>query len=192
MSFLGRRLPFTFFYVFALSVFSFGQNPIVIENGNPGNPSSEWSVPDFRDNRIAGFSTKMSLNRGQTVRFKINVQSGVSYTLKIYRLGYYQGNGARLMQNLGTLSGTVQPGGISDPVTGLLDCSNWSESASWNIPSTAVSGLYIAKLERSGGEMMRATRICIFNFRMPGGRHITDTAAIRCMMEIPVSPTGMR
>ena len=37
---------------------------------------SEWGVPDFRDNRIAGFATKMSLNRGQTVRFKINVQSG--------------------------------------------------------------------------------------------------------------------
>ncbi|MGZ8553390.1 MAG: hypothetical protein ACXWV8_08290, partial [Chitinophagaceae bacterium] len=51
-----------------LSFSSIGQNAIVTENALPGNPSSEWSVPDFRDNRIAGFSTKMSLNAGETVR----------------------------------------------------------------------------------------------------------------------------
>src|SRR5688572_31445914 len=96
------------FCVFVFSFISFSQNPIVTENALPGNPSSEWSVPDFRDNRIAGFATKMSLNRGQTVRFKINVQSGATYTLRIYRLGYYGGNGARLMANLGTLTGTIQ------------------------------------------------------------------------------------
>jgi hypothetical protein len=148
---MNRRLLFSIFYVFVLTVFSFAQNAIVIENANAGNPISEWGVPDFRDNRIAGYSTKMSLNSGETVRFKINVQSGANYTLRIYRIGYYGGNGARLMVNLGTLSGTVQPNGISDPSTGSLDCSNWSESATWAIPSSAVSGFYIAKIERSGG-----------------------------------------
>jgi hypothetical protein len=126
-------------------------NPIVTENALPGSPISEWGVPNFRDNRIAGFSTKMSLNSGETVRFKINVQGGTNYTLKIYRIGYYGGNGARLKHDFGTLSGTVQPPGISDPSLGLLDCSNWSESASWAIPANAVSGLYIAKLERLAG-----------------------------------------
>jgi hypothetical protein len=140
--------------VLFLLLFSFtssSQNPIVTENALPGNPISEWGVPNFRDNRIAGFATKMSLNRGQTVRFKINVQSAASFTLKIYRLGYYGGNGARLVANLGTINGTIQPNGIYNSSTGELNCSNWSESANWTIPSTAVSGLYIAKLERSGG-----------------------------------------
>jgi hypothetical protein len=136
---------------FVITAVSFAQNAIVTENSLPGNPISEWGVPDFRDNRIAGFATKISLNAGETVRFKINVQSGASYNLRIYRIGYYAGNGARLMQNLGTLSGTVQPAGISDPSTGILDCSNWSESANWTIPSNAVSGLYIARIERTGG-----------------------------------------
>ncbi len=148
---MRRRLPVTFFYVFALSVFSFAQNPIVIENANAGNPIAEWGVPDFRDNRIAGFRTKMSLNAGETVRFKINVQGGANYTLKIYRIGYYGGNGARLMADLGTRAGDIQPGGISDPATGSLDCSNWSEAAAWAIPASAVSGFYIAKIERAGG-----------------------------------------
>ncbi|MGZ8550726.1 MAG: N,N-dimethylformamidase beta subunit family domain-containing protein, partial [Chitinophagaceae bacterium] len=134
-----------------LSFSSIGQNAIVTENALPGNPSSEWSVPDFRDNRIAGFSTKMSLNAGETVRFKINVQGGANYTLKIYRLGYYGGNGARLKHDFGTLTGTIQPAGISDPSTGILDCGNWSQSASWAIPASAVSGLYVAKMEKSGG-----------------------------------------
>jgi hypothetical protein len=130
---------------------SIAQNPIAVENALPGNPISEWGVPDFRDNRIAGFSTNISVNSGGTVRFKIDVQGAASYTLKIYRIGYYAGNGARLMDNLGTLPGTAQPTGISDPITGILDCGNWSESAHWDVPATAVSGLYVAKIERNGG-----------------------------------------
>jgi hypothetical protein len=129
--------------LFSLLFFVFtsrAQNPIVTENALTGNPISEGGVPNFRDTRIAGFSTKMSLNAGETVHFKISVETGATFTLKIYRLGYYGGNGARLIVNLGTLSGVAQPAGISDPATGLLDCGNWSESASWAIPSTAVSG----------------------------------------------------
>lgn len=126
-------------------------NPIVVENALQGSPMSEWMVPNFRDNRIAGFSTKMSLNAGETVRFKINVQGGANYSIKIYRLGYYDGDGARLMENLGVRSGTAQPAPMEDPATGMIDCSNWSESASWAIPASAVSGLYIARVERVGG-----------------------------------------
>ncbi len=58
-------------------------NPVVAENLLPGTPYSEWGVPDFRDNRISGFATKMSLNRGETVRFKINVQGAENFTIKI-------------------------------------------------------------------------------------------------------------
>ena len=138
--------------LFSLFVFfsSFAQNSVVIENALSGNPISEWGVPNFRDTRIAGFSTKMSLNSGQTVHFKISVEAAATFTLKIYRIGYYGGNGARLIEDRGVLNGVVQPAGISD-ATGILDCGNWGESASWNIPTTAVSGLYIAKLERTGG-----------------------------------------
>ena len=148
---IHRRIMFTCLYLIAMSFYSLAQNPITIENALPGNPESEWTVPDFRDIRITGFANKMSLDAGATVRFKINVQSGASYSMKIYRIGYYNGNGARLMQNLGTFTGVVQPAGITNSSTGLIDCSNWSESASWAIPSNAVSGLYVAKIVRTGG-----------------------------------------
>ena len=32
--------------------------------------------------------------------------------------------------------------------TGLIDCGNWAESASWAVPADAVSGIYFAKLVR--------------------------------------------
>ncbi len=127
------------------------QNPIVTENALPGNPISEWGVPNFRDASINGFSTEIGVNRGQRVHFKIDVAGAANFSIKIYRIGYYGGNGARLITDLGSFAGTAQPAGLSDAVTGLLDCGNWSESAHWDIPSTAVSGLYIARLQRTGG-----------------------------------------
>ena len=41
-----------------------------------------------------------------------------------------------------------QPPCLNDPATGLIDCGNWAVSASWAVPSDAVSGIYFAKLVR--------------------------------------------
>ena len=76
-----------------------------------------------------------------------------SYRLDIYRMGYYQGNGARLITSIlpsATLPQT-QPACIKQSSTGLMDCGNWAVSASWTVPSTAVSGIYFAKLVRTDG-----------------------------------------
>ncbi|MFI5131318.1 MAG: N,N-dimethylformamidase beta subunit family domain-containing protein, partial [Chitinophagales bacterium] len=130
--------------------YSFAQNPIVTENALTGNPSSEWDIAGAGDLSIQGFATDISINKGQTVRFKISTNA-TAYTINIYRLGYYNGNGARRV-GTGTVTATLpqtQPAPITDGVTGRVDCGNWSESASWNIPSTAVSGIYLAKLIRT-------------------------------------------
>lgn len=133
-------------------VYSTAQNPIVTENALTGNPKSEWDISGSGDPNIQGFATDISVNKGQTVRFKISVTGGGTYAIRIYRLGYYQGNGARLITTLGTtFTGVKQPEPNTNTTTGLIDCSNWSESASWAVPSTAVSGVYIARLTRSTG-----------------------------------------
>jgi Domain of unknown function (DUF4082)/Bacterial Ig domain/Secretion system C-terminal sorting domain len=150
---IGRKFRRLLFFIsfLLITTAALAQNAIVTENALAGNPISEWGVPSFRDASINGFSTEIGVNKGQTVRFKINVSGGVAYTIKIYRIGYYGGNGARLITNLGSFTGIVQPAGLSNAVTGLLDCGNWTESSHWDVPLTAVSGLYIAKLERNGG-----------------------------------------
>src|SRR4051794_40721671 len=73
-------------------------NDIERENCLPGNPSSQWDIPtrDRGDDSIQGFATDISVNRGGTVRFKVNTNAR-QWHLEIYRMGYYGGNGARLV-----------------------------------------------------------------------------------------------
>ncbi|WP_324672205.1 N,N-dimethylformamidase beta subunit family domain-containing protein [Hymenobacter sp. GOD-10R] len=126
------------------------QNAIVTENAQTGALASEWDVSGAGDLSIQGFATDISYNVGETARFKIKTNA-TGYTIRIYRLGYYQGRGARFITQIAPSAPLpqTQPLGNFDATTGLLDCGNWAESASWAIPSSAVSGIYIAKLTRT-------------------------------------------
>jgi hypothetical protein len=135
-------------------------NPIVTENLLPGSPVSEWAIYSFPgtagDPSIQGFATDISLNHGQTVSFKINDTAAAPYHLDIYRMGYYQGNGARRVATIDSSHTLpiVQPNPLTDPTTGLVDCGNWSVTATWAVPATAVSGIYFAHVVRddTGGD----------------------------------------
>jgi hypothetical protein len=125
---------------------------IACENSLPGDPPSDWQVSGVGDSTIQGFATSMSVTAGQTISFKINTPAR-AYHIDILRIGYYQGNGARKVASglLPTASlPQTQPACRNDTAaTGLIDCGNWAVSASWTVPSTAVSGLYIAHLVRN-------------------------------------------
>ncbi|MFE0759176.1 DUF4082 domain-containing protein [Inquilinus sp. NPDC058860] len=127
-------------------------NPIVLENQKTGNPESEWGIEGSGSANIQGFATSISVNHGQTVDFKIATDS-TDYRIDIYRLGYYDGMGARKVATIDRQLTTaqVQPHPLVDYSTGLIDCGNWSVSASWDVPADAVSGVYIAKLVREDG-----------------------------------------
>lgn len=124
-------------------------NPIVIENQKPGTARAIWDAP--ASNQIEGFATDISVDTGDEISFKINVNAAdgvdVPYHIEIYRLGYYGGDGATLVTTINGLVGNAQPDPITDD-RGLVDAGNWSESASWLTPETAVSGVYLAKLVR--------------------------------------------
>ncbi len=112
-----------------------GANAIVCENALPGTPRSQWDVGNDGDASIQGFATQMSVNVGDTVHFKVKTDAS-AYTVKIFRFGYYQGLGARLVDTVSpsaTLPQT-QPPCLTD-ASGLVDCGNWAESASWAVPS---------------------------------------------------------
>ena len=125
------------------------QNAIVTENQWPGTPASTWDISGIGDPSIQGFATDISYNRGEVARFKIKTDAN-AYGIDIYRLGYYQGDGARRV-GTGVVTATlpqVQPADLFDSESGLVDCGNWAESAHWDIPADAVSGIYIARLAR--------------------------------------------
>jgi hypothetical protein len=125
-------------------------NPVVAENRRPGSPPSAWDVRGSGDPTIQGFATDISVAAGSTVSFKIDTDAD-GCVIEIFRLGYYQGRGARKVAEIppGQVRARRQPSGRSDPDTGLLDCGNWEVSATWEVPADAVSGVYIAKLTRT-------------------------------------------
>src|SRR5262249_54750240 len=112
-------------------------NPIVCENNLTGNPSSEWDVSGAGDSTIQGFATDISVNRGTTVHFKVST-TAATFTMNVYRMGYYGGMGARKVASLGTITGRNQPACLTNSTTFLVDCGNWTESTSWAVPATAV------------------------------------------------------
>ncbi len=124
---------------------------IACENMVPGDPPGDWQVSGAGDSTIQGFATQMSVTPGQTINFKISTPSK-SYHIDILRMGYYQANGARIMAKGILPTATLpqsQPACLNDTApTGLVDCGKWAVSASWTVPTTAVSGLYLAHLKR--------------------------------------------
>ena len=122
---------------------------IASENARPGAPASEWDVSGAGDPGIQGFATRISVLAGQTVDFKVTTASP-AFRIDIYRLGYYAGLGARHVATVPSAStiAQAQPDCLSDAATGLVDCGNWSVSASWVVPVDAVSGVYLARLVR--------------------------------------------
>ncbi|WP_030664629.1 DUF4082 domain-containing protein [Streptomyces cellulosae] len=133
-----------------------GSNAIVCENSKPGSPMSDWYAPNAYGD-IGGFSTKESVQAGDTVQFK--VQSKTAYNVQIYRLGWYGGDGARQISTAAQAAVTYPANYTNKPAscttkssTGLVDCGNWPVTASWTVPSDAVSGLYIANLTQTNGD----------------------------------------
>ena len=128
-------------------------NEIVAENCQPGSPPTEWDVNGSGDPTIQGFGHDISVNLGESIHFRINTDS-TDYRIDIYRMGYYGGMGAR---RIATVEPSVplpqeQPDCFRDDVTHLVDCGNWSVSASWQVPADATSGIYFARLVREDPE----------------------------------------
>jgi methionine-rich copper-binding protein CopC len=120
-------------------------NPVACENTQPG--STDWSDASPDSSALQGFSTDISVNHGSTIGFKIDTT--LTYTINIYRMGYYGGAGARKVATIANVAPTDQPNCNTTASTGLIDCGNWSTSATWAVPANAVSGIYFAEL-RSG------------------------------------------
>jgi hypothetical protein len=129
-----------------------GGNPVACENTQPGTPQSVWDVSAGEGTTIQGFADPFSVNLGGTINFKIE-SPATSYNIDIYRMGYYGGDGARLITTL-TPNISVsqnQPSCLTNTATGLVDCSNWGVSASWTVPTDLVSGVYFAHIYRTDG-----------------------------------------
>lgn len=118
-------------------------NPIQIENAKPG--TGDWRMfSESVSGEIEGYASATSVNLGESIRIYVNT-TDPTYTMNVFRLGWYNGDGGRLMR------GPIQRDGIRQvipqphPVTGLIEC-DWVDSYTLTIPTDWVSGVYVVKL----------------------------------------------
>ncbi|MEO7003624.1 MAG: N,N-dimethylformamidase beta subunit family domain-containing protein [Ktedonobacterales bacterium] len=147
----------------APSVHAATQNAIQIENSYPGDPTWDNFSASLDPTVLSGYSSPISVNHGSTVNFYVTTTSA-SVTIDIYRMGWYGGTGARHMETLGTYSGQHQAIPNPDPVIGIVVC-NWQKTASLAVPSTWITGVYLAKLTDATGD----SSFIFFNVRNDGG-----------------------
>src|SRR5258708_2913822 len=126
------------------------QNPIQIENSKPGTPGWNDFASSLQDDLISGFGSKISVNHGDSIDFYVTT-TAPSFTIDIFRTGYYQGIGARLITSLASFPGVHQAIPNPDPVTGMIACTGWTKTTTLQIPSDWVTGVYLAKLTTSTG-----------------------------------------
>jgi len=127
-------------------------NPIAMENLKEG--AMDWELTDpANKNEIEGYASDTSINRGEQISFYVNT-ADPTYTLEVFRLGWYSGKGARRMMGAVTLPGIKQPLPQPDPTTGLIEC-RWTNPYVLAVPympgdpTDWASGVYLTKLTGS-------------------------------------------
>ncbi len=123
-------------------------NRVVAENERPG--TSDWRLDHPAIAReIEGYAAATSVNRGDVIRLHVNTHAA-SFSLEVFRMGWYQGLGARRVFGPVVVPGTRQTMPEMDPATGLVDCAwvNPFELTTRNPhdPTDWATGVYLARL----------------------------------------------
>jgi hypothetical protein len=101
---------------------------------------------------LHGFAREFSIQAGETQEFSCH--GTTASAIDIYRVGYYGGDGARLVDTVAN-TGTSQ----ASPTTiansnSATTCTGWSVTAEWDVPADATSGLYVGVLRNSGSSAL--------------------------------------
>jgi N,N-dimethylformamidase beta subunit-like protein len=141
---------------------SYGQTIIGAENALTGTARATWDLasPNLGGvSTLQGFCDGFTIDKTGTANFKIAQSDGAGWTAEVFRLGWYNSDGARSY-------GTITPNGTQltnsqaqpapadvDATTTLIsaDCSGWTTTLTWTPPAWAPSGMYILRLNRTGG-----------------------------------------
>jgi hypothetical protein len=123
-------------------------NPIKSENAKRG--TADWQLTNPATNHeIEGYASATSVDRGGQIQFFVST-SDSSYTLQVFRLGWYGGLGGRQLTDPATIPGKTQVVPAPDATTGIVEC-HWKDSYTLTIPNSSdvtdwTSGVYVAKL----------------------------------------------
>jgi hypothetical protein len=126
-------------------------NPVVVENQQPG--SSAWKLTKTADDvngQIKGYASDVRVAPGGTLTLYVTVNPAQTFTVDVFRMGWYGGMGGRLMLHDGPVNGITQSTCPTDATTGMIAC-NWTPSYTLSTGSAWTSGIYLAVLTNAAG-----------------------------------------
>ena len=119
---------------------------VIQENDKPG--TTAWEIHGAHGG-ISGFVNQVYAQQGQKVTLYVST-TGPSFRAEAFRMGYYQGKGARLIWTSGQQTGEDQPACPVAGGTNMVACDNWSPSLTFTVTQAFVQGDYLIKLTGPG------------------------------------------
>src|SRR5207249_652363 len=116
------------------------------ENHLPG--SSSWRVTTASD-ALWCYTDRAHAEPGEQIEIHAAAEAPVSASWELWRLGWYGGAGARLLDQGGPIAVPAATTAHLDPGLGTLTA-DWPTTFSVTIPANAVSGTYLIKLTAPG------------------------------------------
>ncbi len=127
-------------------------NAVQVENGLPG--TGGWRRPRAPGRSIEGYASEVSVLPSQRLRLHVSTVPAARYRVEVFRLGWYEGEGGRLIACLpacdGDEAGTARAVPAFDPRSGYL-AAGWPASDTLTIGPDWVSGYYVADLVLTSG-----------------------------------------
>jgi hypothetical protein len=112
--------------------------------------TSAANFPWAADDCVVAYTSTPSVNKGSSIAFKVSVNPAQTYTIDIYRMGWYGGTGGTWVTNVPARSGIKQAACPMNATTGLTEC-GWSNSYTLNVPTTWTTGVYRAQITNQNG-----------------------------------------
>jgi hypothetical protein len=122
-----------------------------VQNENARAGTVDWVVTGHQFPRaIEGYADVTSAVAGSDVTLFVNTIAR-SFHVEAYRMGYYQGLGARLVWTSDDVAGAIQPSATVTPGLNTVQCP-WTPSLSVPVDGTWPPGAYLLKLVGDSGE----------------------------------------
>jgi hypothetical protein len=127
---------------------------IIAENRLPG--TTAWqiagpSAPGF----IEGYAGVSYASVGTNVHLYVSTDAP-QFHVVAYRMGWYQGTGARAVWSSSEVPGRLQPGCPVAPLINMVSCDGWTSSLTMLVTGAFAPGDYLLKLIGSGNQQSYA------------------------------------
>lgn len=139
---------------FSLATFATNADAGIVtdENGKPGIAGG-WAVRDDGTANGAGlvdvYPASWSIKPGDPVQLKVRASAG--YDVRVMRLGWYGGQGAREITTVTGRPANPQPYPVADAKYGLAEA-KWAVTDTIATDASWVPGIYVARVEESDGK----------------------------------------